>query len=208
MPGTHHNTGGLAFWFLRAERYKQAEGMLFPSVRERGRKLQSLPARQSPEMRVSNTQRMSQSTTGRSHGAKQQRFCKTTARYAEKQKAQKGTPCEKERGRERAAVPAPRLTMTRFPMNRLPATNHRRVAPCWGGSPDHAPRRDRRSPIKASRETCGRVAAGSGDPRNAATRRERAQRTNRQNSISPMGTVSWAALRRSVSDLRCSFSRP
>jgi hypothetical protein len=49
MPGTYHNTGGLAFWFLRAERYKQSDGMLFPSVRERGRKLQSLPARQSPE---------------------------------------------------------------------------------------------------------------------------------------------------------------
>ncbi len=34
-PGAHHNTGGLAFWFLRAERYERAEGMPFRSVRER-----------------------------------------------------------------------------------------------------------------------------------------------------------------------------
>jgi len=31
---TNHNTGGLAFWFLRAERYQHQEGMPFPSVRE------------------------------------------------------------------------------------------------------------------------------------------------------------------------------
>ncbi len=31
-----HNTGGLAFWFLRAERYELAEGMPYRSVRERG----------------------------------------------------------------------------------------------------------------------------------------------------------------------------
>lgn len=30
-----HNTGGLAFWFLRAERYELAEGMPFRSVRAR-----------------------------------------------------------------------------------------------------------------------------------------------------------------------------
>ena len=35
----HHNTGGLAFWFIRAERYERAEGMPFISVRERCRKL-------------------------------------------------------------------------------------------------------------------------------------------------------------------------
>lgn len=33
----HHNTGGLAFWFLRAERYERKEGMPFRSVRERCR---------------------------------------------------------------------------------------------------------------------------------------------------------------------------
>ena len=30
-----HNSGGLAFWFLRAERYQRTEGMPFRSVRER-----------------------------------------------------------------------------------------------------------------------------------------------------------------------------
>jgi hypothetical protein len=33
-----HNTGGLAFWFLRAERYERIEGMPFRSVRERCQK--------------------------------------------------------------------------------------------------------------------------------------------------------------------------
>lgn len=32
-----HNTGGLAFWFLRAERYQLKHGMPFRSVRERNR---------------------------------------------------------------------------------------------------------------------------------------------------------------------------
>jgi hypothetical protein len=35
LPGSYHNTGGLAFWFLRAERYRRPEGMPFLSVRER-----------------------------------------------------------------------------------------------------------------------------------------------------------------------------
>jgi len=30
-----HNTGGLAFWFIRAERYERPEGMPFRSVQER-----------------------------------------------------------------------------------------------------------------------------------------------------------------------------
>jgi hypothetical protein len=34
-PGAYHNTGGLAFWFVRAERYERAEGMPFRLVRER-----------------------------------------------------------------------------------------------------------------------------------------------------------------------------
>lgn len=33
-----HNTGGLAFWFLRAERYTRPEGMPYVSVRERVQK--------------------------------------------------------------------------------------------------------------------------------------------------------------------------
>lgn len=35
-PGTYHNTGGLAFWFLRAERYERKDGMPYRSVRQRG----------------------------------------------------------------------------------------------------------------------------------------------------------------------------
>ena len=37
-----HNTGGLAFWFIRAERYVRIEGMPFRSVRERCRELESV----------------------------------------------------------------------------------------------------------------------------------------------------------------------
>jgi hypothetical protein len=45
-PGTYHNTGGLAFWFLRGERYERVAGMPFRSVRERSRDLES--AREEP----------------------------------------------------------------------------------------------------------------------------------------------------------------
>ena len=38
----NHNTGGLAFWFIRAERYKLAEGMPFQSVRDHYQILESL----------------------------------------------------------------------------------------------------------------------------------------------------------------------
>ncbi|HUT09280.1 MAG TPA: hypothetical protein VMY42_02195 [Thermoguttaceae bacterium] len=34
-PGVYHNTGGLAFWFLRAERYERIDGMPFRSVKQR-----------------------------------------------------------------------------------------------------------------------------------------------------------------------------
>jgi hypothetical protein len=37
----NHNTGGLAFWFIRAERYERNEGMRFRSVRERCQELHS-----------------------------------------------------------------------------------------------------------------------------------------------------------------------
>jgi hypothetical protein len=36
-PGVYHNTGGLAFWFLRAERYERADGMPFRRVSKRAR---------------------------------------------------------------------------------------------------------------------------------------------------------------------------
>ena len=39
-PGAYHNTGGLAFWFLRAERYKRVDGMPFRSVRERAEQVE------------------------------------------------------------------------------------------------------------------------------------------------------------------------
>jgi len=40
-PGAYHNTGGLAFWFLRAERYELDRGMPFPSVRDRVQRLKT-----------------------------------------------------------------------------------------------------------------------------------------------------------------------
>jgi hypothetical protein len=38
-----HNTGGLAFWFLRAERYEREQGMPFATVRERRLRFQHSP---------------------------------------------------------------------------------------------------------------------------------------------------------------------
>jgi hypothetical protein len=46
-PGAYHNTGGLAFWFLRAERYEPGDGKPFVSVRDRVQRLNSRPP-QSP----------------------------------------------------------------------------------------------------------------------------------------------------------------
>jgi hypothetical protein len=43
----NHNTGGLAFWFMRAERYEHKEGMAFRSVRERCRASKSAQPRPS-----------------------------------------------------------------------------------------------------------------------------------------------------------------
>ena len=42
-----HNSGGLAFWFVRAERYERTEGMPFRSVKERFQEINSSPTRQS-----------------------------------------------------------------------------------------------------------------------------------------------------------------
>jgi hypothetical protein len=41
-PGAYHNTGGLALWFLRAERYEPADGRPFRSVRERATDVESV----------------------------------------------------------------------------------------------------------------------------------------------------------------------
>jgi hypothetical protein len=55
-----HNTGGLAFWFLRAERYERTEGMPFHSVRERCQIYGSGPKRQSSSgQRIRKTQQKS-----------------------------------------------------------------------------------------------------------------------------------------------------
>ena len=44
VPGKPaHNTGGLAFWFIRAERYELAAGMPFQSVRERSADVAASP---------------------------------------------------------------------------------------------------------------------------------------------------------------------
>ena len=42
-PGAYHNTGGLAFWFLRAERYERLDGMSYPTVRVRARTFEVPP---------------------------------------------------------------------------------------------------------------------------------------------------------------------
>ena len=45
-PGTpRHNTGGLAFWFIRAERYQLKAGMPFVSVRARCQDMPESPKR-------------------------------------------------------------------------------------------------------------------------------------------------------------------
>jgi hypothetical protein len=46
-PGSYHNTGGLAFWFLRAERYERPDGMPFQTVRTRRAELESQACRES-----------------------------------------------------------------------------------------------------------------------------------------------------------------
>jgi hypothetical protein len=50
-PGAYHNTGGLAFWFLRAERYERQAGTPFRSVRDRVQKLRSSQPNASPAMK-------------------------------------------------------------------------------------------------------------------------------------------------------------
>jgi len=41
LPSPVHNTGGLAFWFLRGERYQLAEGMPYRSVKDRCNELET-----------------------------------------------------------------------------------------------------------------------------------------------------------------------
>jgi hypothetical protein len=46
-PGAYHTTGGLAFWFLRGERYGHPERKIYRSVRDRAQKLEAAPPKQS-----------------------------------------------------------------------------------------------------------------------------------------------------------------
>jgi hypothetical protein len=50
-PGAYHNTGGLAFWFLRAERYERDDGRAFPSVKDRARGLKRVSTKSSADTR-------------------------------------------------------------------------------------------------------------------------------------------------------------
>jgi hypothetical protein len=76
-PGTaNHNVGGLAFWFIRAERYTHAETKPYPSVRSRCRHFESKAGRhsatkrQSANGRVANRPGVSQRTDRREAGKK------------------------------------------------------------------------------------------------------------------------------------------
>ena len=40
-----HNTGGVGFWFIRAERYRREEGMPYRSVKDRGQEIDSASPR-------------------------------------------------------------------------------------------------------------------------------------------------------------------
>jgi hypothetical protein len=48
-PGAYHNTGGLAFWFLRAERYRRIDGMPFRPVKERAEESKETAKDQAPD---------------------------------------------------------------------------------------------------------------------------------------------------------------
>jgi hypothetical protein len=48
-----HNSGGLAFWFVRAERYEPADGMPYRTVRERCQELDSAAPGRSREQKQS-----------------------------------------------------------------------------------------------------------------------------------------------------------
>lgn len=56
-PGAYHNTGGLAFWFLRAERYELEQGMPYRSVRKRLEEHDSRSLKRSAVTRTSKGRR-------------------------------------------------------------------------------------------------------------------------------------------------------
>jgi hypothetical protein len=57
-PSPAHNTGGLAFWFLRGERYELEAGMPYLAVKDRCKELESRPSQDSiPRKRSSKVVR-------------------------------------------------------------------------------------------------------------------------------------------------------
>ncbi len=65
-----HNTGGLAFWFIRAERYEKNDGMPFRTVRERLRQYPT-DKQQPPRSRTRQTSRRRKAGSARSVAAGQ-----------------------------------------------------------------------------------------------------------------------------------------
>jgi hypothetical protein len=61
-----HNTGGLAFWFVRAERYQRANGMPYRSVRDRCEELESTTERQTSRRSIAGGQAPTRRANGRS----------------------------------------------------------------------------------------------------------------------------------------------
>jgi hypothetical protein len=46
-PGAYHNTGGLALWFIRAERYAHPDRVAYPAVRSRAQRFKAESPRRS-----------------------------------------------------------------------------------------------------------------------------------------------------------------
>jgi hypothetical protein len=68
-PGTYHNTGGLAFWFLRAERYERKSGMPYRTVRARRRAHDADDSQGAP----SESRRRKEADPGRTNGKRSKR---------------------------------------------------------------------------------------------------------------------------------------
>ncbi len=69
-PGAYHNTGGLALWFLRGERYEHPQRKRYPSVRSRARELEPSTVRQASAgkgKKISRARRRSASSTNGSN---------------------------------------------------------------------------------------------------------------------------------------------
>lgn len=70
VPGTpNHNTGGLAFWFIRAERYEPEQGVVFPSVRKRCRELEATTPKSGARVKRHLANGRSEKRPGRSYRA-------------------------------------------------------------------------------------------------------------------------------------------